>query len=98
MVVPSLKPAAKQLARSVGIIGIKPGDGFVVGPVRLRQVHVGGLAEASERRLDEGLAVDREVEGLAHFTLSNGGLAQFREDLEDMEASGLGQPACWRAR
>ena len=53
--------------------------------MRLRQVHVGGLGKAGERRLDEGLAVDREVEGLAHLDVVERRLGPVQENLEHVE-------------
>ena len=75
----------QQLTRLLWIIRIKLGNGFVVGPMRLRQVHVGGLGETGERRLDERHAVDREIEGLPHLDVIERGLGPVPEDLKDIE-------------
>ena len=77
----------EQLARLVGIMGIELGNRLVVGPMRLRQVHVGGLGETGERRLDEGHTVDREIEGLAHLDVVERRLRPVEEDLEAHRAS-----------
>ena len=71
-------------------MGIEPGDGFVVGPMRFRQVHVGGFGKAGERRLDEGLAVDREIEGLADLDVVERRLRPVQENLEDIERRPVG--------
>ena len=53
--------------------------------MRFRQVHVGRLGKARERRLDEGLAVDRHVERLAHPDVVKRRLRPVQEYLEDVQ-------------
>ena len=53
--------------------------------MRLRQVHVGGFGKAGQRGLDEGLAVDREIEGLADLDVVERRLRPVQENLEDIE-------------
>lgn len=55
----------EQLLRLLRIIRIGAGDVLGIGPVGARQRHPGRLAKATERRLDEGVAIEREVDCLA---------------------------------
>ncbi len=75
----------EQLLRFLRIVGIHPGDVLVECPVRARQRHARRFAKAVERRLDESIAVEREVDRLTDLDVVERCAAVIEVDLNAIQ-------------
>ena len=80
----------QHLLGLVGIVGVVL-DRVVIGPDGRRDRVLGRLAGALIDLLRDRIPVDRHVDGLAHFLLSNGGFWTFIREIADVEAGLLQQ-------